>query len=531
MSARPHRKSIAVEAPLARPTLRLIPRQPFAHPRFQTRELWLGAHLPQLALEALGSPSGPLAVVAPQERAPCIVAADELAARAGVRPGMSVATARALLPQLMVKPRDVHRERGLLERLAICAQRFTPRVSLEPPDGLTLEIKGSLHLFGGAAQLGASFLAHCGAAGSRPRLALAPTALAALTAARAGKPFEVTDGAQLTGALAPLPLTALRWPPEVLERLAKVGVRTIGEALRLPRAGFTRRFGREPLAALDRLVGRSADLRTRFRAPERFRARRGFTYELEGHDALLVTVTPLLEDLARFLQARQCGITELECRLVHRHAPFTRCVLKLAAPAANALRFKALLSERLAALEWPEPVRACELRSGRLVPLPLGSEALWQPGEQGGGSRVAATDLIECLRARLGFEAVHGLGIHATHRPEDVSRVQLAIQAPPASAAPEPSGSAPPWPAFYRPLWLLTRPEPLSEIGALPCSGGGPLRLLGEPERIETGWWDAERSGEVARDYYHALDSNGARLWIFRERMKPHRWFLHGVFG
>jgi protein ImuB len=54
------------------------------------------------------------------------------------------------------------------------------------------------------------------------------------------------------------------------------------------------------------------------------------------------------------------------------------------------------------------------------------------------------------------------------------------------------------------------------------------LRLLSEPERIETGWWDG---GDIARDYYTATDLHGVRLWIFRERTAPHRWFLHGVFG
>lgn len=52
--------------------------------------------------------------------------------------------------------------------------------------------------------------------------------------------------------------------------------------------------------------------------------------------------------------------------------------------------------------------------------------------------------------------------------------------------------------------------------------------MLGEAERIETGWWDGR---EIARDYYAAVDVRGARLWVFREREPPHRWFLHGVFG
>ena len=36
-----------------------------------------------------------------------------------------------------------------LQKLATLALRFTPRVSLEPPDGLLAEVRGSLHLFGG----------------------------------------------------------------------------------------------------------------------------------------------------------------------------------------------------------------------------------------------------------------------------------------------------------------------------------------------------------------------------------------------
>lgn len=430
--------------------------------------------------------------------------------------------------------REAHREPAALERLASCAQRFTPRVSLAPPDGLLLEVQGSLALFGGASKLGAAFLADCKAAGVRPSLALAPTALAALAGARftalAGaraRAFKVVDEARLIGALAPLPLEVLRWPQEVIERLSAVGVRTIGAALRLPRAGFARRFGTEALASLDRLVGRAADPRALFHAPERFRMRRGCHYELERHDAVVTALAPLLDALGRFLQARQCGITELECRLWHRHAPVTRCGLKLVAPAADPGRLRALLGERLAALALAEPVRSCELRSGRLVPLEREPGALWQPGEQGGGARALpeSVQLIESLRSRLGPDAVHGLRVHPTHRPETASqRVELdVIKTRAKSSALGPV----PWLAFRRPVWLLPAPELLSQVDGFPRRRG-PLRLLGEPERIETGWWEGE---DLARDYYCAADTQGVRLWIFRERARPHRWFLQGVWG
>jgi len=522
----------------------------------------------------------PRAIVELQGQTQYVVAPCEHAQRLGVRAGMSMAAALALVPGLQTCAKDEPREQQLLEKLATRAHRFTPRVSLAPPDGLLLEVKGSLHLFGGAAGLCHALEDECRASGVKPVLALAPVPLAALVGARAGRALRITDPAQLIGHIASLSLFTLRWPLEVIGRLQQVGVNTIGEVLRLPRGGFARRFGKAQLAMLDRLTGRDADLQHRFRARERFRRKHELLYELEQHEAILRTLEPLLQELGEFLKSRQCGITRLDCILQHRHAPPTRCVLRLAAPASNARHFTRLFGERLAALSLPEPVRACELRSGALVSRAPTAESLWQPGEHGGGASAEAPELIEHLRARLGHEAVYGLRMMEAHRPEKAwvatdlrspevpQRVSAASQpgttprigrgytrrlsaegtggaakaAHPAratgkgahgpqqalnvSGSPKQAG-LPPWPAFRRPVWLLPAPEALIEREGLPRHGGA-LRLLAGPERVETGWWDG---GDVSRDYYVALDVHGVRLWIFRERTPPHRWFLQGVFG
>jgi protein ImuB len=417
----------------------------------------------------------------------------------------------------------------LLGRLAARAQRFTPRVSIVPPDGLLLEVKGSLHLFNGVEGLSSSLVNECAALGVRSTLALAPTPLSALVAARCGEPlngepFTILGLTQLVSQLSPLPLAALRWPQETIDRLARIGVRTIGQVLRLPRAVFARRFGAEHLLMLDRLTGRQADPRHRFRARERFRRKRDLTYELESHEALLRALEPLLQELGKFLQARQCGIQQLECLLQHRHAAATSCILRLSSPASDARQLGDLLAERLNQLVLPEPVRSCELRSGSLLHSRLASSPLWQPGEHGGATSVEASGLIERLRARLGPEAVYGLQVLPGHRPENTWSVREPEVTPGTRAA---AAARPPWPPFSRPLWLLCVPRLLSERSGRPRRRG-PLRLLGDPERIETGWWDG---GEIERDYYVAVDIHGVRLWVFRERLAPHRWFLQGVFG
>ena len=415
---------------------------------------------------------------------------------------------------------------ALLQRLALLAQRFTPRVSLEPPDGLVLEVQGSLALFGGAARLYRAFRAGCHAAGCRPVLTLAPTPLAALAAGRSGVSFKVLDQQHLVSAVSPLPLSALRWPPQVLQRLAKLGVYRVGQALRLPRAGFARRFGREPLQMLDQLVARSVELRAPFRVPERFRAKRHFVREREDHAQILQALQPLLEQLAKFLEARQCGVTRITCRLKHRNDVHTDCVVRLAQPESAAARIGEWFAERLSKLALPGPVRSLELRSGDLQSRAPVHEALWQPGEHGGGGQAGSLpgslEFIERLRMRLGELAVHGLICRDSHCPEGASQplspadpdFQRAVSATRATVS-------------ARPLWLLDEPQLLREQAGWPQLDG-PLQLRHGPERIESQWWEAPG---VARDYYHATDVHDIAVWVFREREPPHRWFLHGLSG
>ena len=107
------------------------------------------------------------------------------------------------------------REQQLMQRLAGIAATFTPQVSIEPPDGLLLEIKPSINLFGGLRELCRRLRDACRAdpvlsrIRAAPHFTLAPTALAALVAARAGARCFITDPRVLPARLKPLPLAAV----------------------------------------------------------------------------------------------------------------------------------------------------------------------------------------------------------------------------------------------------------------------------------------------------------------------------------
>jgi len=498
----------------------------------EPRELWIAAHVPQLSMLALApsAAGAPLVVVDLADRKPHIINADSRAQAAGVHLGMTLGAALAIAPDIDVRTRDAARELALMHRLAGHAAVFTPLVSIEPPDALLLEIKPSIRLFGGLRELCRQLRASCLADlefarnGAALHFTLAPTALAALVTARAGARCFITDAAVLPARLKPLPLSVLRWPDAQNARLAAMGVRTLGELMRLPRAGFARRFGPTQLADLDRLLGRRADPRRRLARRERYRGQLDLDHEIEDHERILQALRPLLDELEQFLRTRQRGITALQCQLHHYRAAPTCCVLRLAAPEANAGRLQNLLRERLAALVLPEPVRRCELRSGALTARALMSQPLWSPGERGHAPAGEMPALVEHLRARLGANAVYGICRVPEHRPEHAWRIAEPVLAAGLKTV---KTKAAAWSPFRRPLWLLHAPSELATQRGRPRSGGA-LELLAGPERIENGWWDG---ADVQRDYYVARDVNGAHLWIYRDCAGGRKWFLHGIFG
>src|SRR5438445_3645133 len=93
--------------------------------------------------------ASPFAVVAKIKSALRLVALDETAERVGLSVGQALADARAMIPSLQVIDEDGGADAALLTAIADWAERYTPLVALAPPHGLTLDITGAAHLFGG----------------------------------------------------------------------------------------------------------------------------------------------------------------------------------------------------------------------------------------------------------------------------------------------------------------------------------------------------------------------------------------------
>src|SRR5262249_4445328 len=183
-----------------------------------------------------------------------ITAFDVAAGLLGLSPGLALAQARAMHPNIDVVAEDIRADTDLLESIADWCLRYTPLITCDAPDGLLLDISGCAHLYGGEHELVADLSRRLENASFAYSVAIAGTIGAAWAAAHHGEPASYACG-QERALLAPLPLSALRLAPATVADLARVGLKCIGDIIDLPRAPLTARFGPDVLQQLDRALG------------------------------------------------------------------------------------------------------------------------------------------------------------------------------------------------------------------------------------------------------------------------------------
>jgi len=471
---------------------------------------WACVLLPQLAmdgvlrrLEAPADAAIALVEGPPQRR---VLHAVTPAARAlGLRPGLPLAAAQALSTQfrtIELDPDAVERSRLLL---AAWAYRFSSQVSIDLPHAVLLEVGHSLRLFGPWPRLEARLREELHELGFRHRIVAAPNPHAARILANVHDGYAF-DEHTLPNALGQLPLERSGLPEQVAFALSRMGVRKLRQVFALPRDALARRFPKTVLDHLDRVRGGLAAPLRCHQPPEHFEGRIEFEYDVESSQALLFPLRRLTQDLAAFLSGRDGGVQRFTLVLEHERHAASEVQVGLLAPQREAPMLFELGRGRLEQARLPAPVRGMQLVARELPPFVPAAADLFETRAQ---QDVPWPQLRERLRARLGDEAVHGIGHAPDHRPEHIAM----------AGKPMPD-------ARLRPGWLLPHVVPLRDHA---------LRVLAGPERIETGWWDG---GDIRRDYYVVETSLGQHAWAYcpagdlvANDGGPGHFMLHGWFA
>ncbi len=510
--------------------------------------LWL-RRLPtdRIARRASLPEAEPLVVTAPVKSAQRLTAVNDPAARLGLEVGMAVADARAMYPSLLAAEADPPADLRLLEAVADWCDRYTPLIGLDPPDGLTLDVTGCAHLFGGEAALCRDLVRGLAAQQLRARAAVADTVGCAWGVARFGKTPVVPVGAA-RDTIAPLRLAALRLAPDTVAALASVGLKFVADVLERPRAPLAARFGTELIRRIDQALGREEESIVPRRPPPSYVAEKRFADPIALEADVLGTLERLAHELAHCLERHGEGARALRLTLFRVDGKVLNVSVAASRPVRDPAFVRRLFVERLAAVgEACDPGFGFDIvRLAATVTEPL------DPVETGFGAHDHAEEmarLIDRLGARFGLDSVCRIMPNDTHIPEFAAHdvpAQTAGEGPRARApacARDPLAQDSLAPA--RPVHLFERPEPIEAIAEVP--DGPPVRFRWRfvmheiaaaegPERIATEWWRDEAGRALTRDYFRVENREGARFWLYREGLYGHeaahpRWFLHGLFA
>src|SRR3989442_5676663 len=186
----------------------------------------------------------PLALAAGTGTHAPIVAAAAPARARGVRAGHTVAQARAIAADLVVRPRDEAAERSAVRALVDVAASLASRIEPTADGAVFLDAEGATHLVASEAGLATALVARAARVGLAARAGIgASMTVARLAAVRATDGTLVVPAGTECGFMAPLPLTCLVPPADLAATLERWGVRRLGDLARLPIAEVAARLG------------------------------------------------------------------------------------------------------------------------------------------------------------------------------------------------------------------------------------------------------------------------------------------------
>jgi len=433
------------------------------------------------------------------------------------------------LPQLAGLPKHLQQQR--LEQLAELATAVSSSISLHPC-ALVFEIRSSLRYFGGIDSLHETLAPRVARQLQEWQLpgqfhhAAAPTVSGSLLLARSGLNQLVYRRDNLRSALGSLSTDVLEMSREQRRRLYNMGVRRLRDLWRLPGEGLRKRFGSDFVNQLHSALGERPEPQRFYLPPPVFNSSYELPCEVENTGLLIPVLEEFLAQLVDFLRRRDLSTSRVVVSLVHEKQASTAITVGLRQPSRCQQHLLQLLQIQLDRLTIPAPVIALRMQVDRFDAHLGESEQLLPQGRSPdsgnpGGTADNRLDLfMEQLQARLGTQPVRKVMQVAEHCPEYASQQQdPMLQAPrvrPAHSLPNP-----------RPFWLLPTPRPL-QVRSGRLYHQRAVTILSGPERIETRWWSGT---DVRRDYYVAVEENGSRLWIYREKTGDRGWYLHGVFA
>ncbi|MGZ3872582.1 MAG: Y-family DNA polymerase [Mucilaginibacter sp.] len=470
----------------------------------------------------------PFVCVMPEHNRIVVTAASYLAEAEGIFTGMAAADAKALTTNLQVLDAVPGKAAKLLQQLALWCVRYTPLVSVHLPDMLLLDISGCAHLWDGERGYLKEIVLKLRSQGYDARAAIADTAGSAWAVARFGKLSPIIPCGEQAQALLSLPPAALRLDTPVLERLQKLGLRTIGSFIGMPHRELRRRFGDGLLLRLGQALGLENEVLLPVVPPLPYTERLPCLEPISTATGIEIAIRKLLEALCPRLQAEGKGLRKAVLKCYRIDGKTVQAGISTNRGSHSVSHLFRLFEMQIAKIEPALGIDLFLLEAPVVEDVDTVQEKLWSG--QPGLADTALAELLDRVATKVGPERIRRYLPAEHYWPERSVRAAVSLQEVPETA----------WRTEKpRPVRLLPRPENIEVMALLPdyppkvFTDRGRRHVVARadgPERIEREWW---RDKGMHRDYYAVEDTEGQRYWLFRSGHfdGAPEWFLHGFFA
>ncbi|MFC1610613.1 hypothetical protein ACFL6C_06625 [Myxococcota bacterium] len=454
-----------------------------------------------------------------------ILIASAAAQHSGVRAHMTVAQARALLPEVSTLFRDVVLETSACEALVDVARSFSPRVEVKDTAWVYLDVDGLERLVGPPDVVARALLRAARTVGLEICVGVARTKTLARLAALSGPGCAVVcaNPRAERDFVARLPLEALEPTADLLATLRRFGLRRAGDFLALPIREVSTRLGPAGVRLLNQARGAEDGGLRPTPASERFTEQISLDHVIDNLEPLAFVLRGALDRLAHRLSMR--GYIAGNIHLSLEYEGSGRCERVVEVTPSRDMRALLSLCRLSLAREPPgQPITRVVVEVEPIVQRQR-QLALFEPAGP-------APDKLAITVARLQELCGHarvGVPKPVDSYCDDAFEVSVFDGQGPCQTAPLPE--APPV--------ALRRFRPPREVEVI-WRDGVPVRLesrelrgriiaVSGPFRRNEGWWTAELERGQDIDIYDLQLTNGIayRLTFLRQEQ---RWLAHGWY-
>jgi protein ImuB len=465
-----------------------------------------------------------VAIVEGNGNASHVVAATRRARTKGIKPGLSLAQARSILPKLIARGRDSECERTAQEALFEVAETFSPRVEDAGEGVVYVDVAGMGRHFASETELASAAMRAADGIGLPARVGIAASKLAARVAAELPQSPTVVEPGKEPEFLAPLPLTRLAPELDAAATLRRWGIGSIGELAGLPESEVASRLGeigRELHHAARGLDPRPLIPRPQ---PPDFREGTELEWPLVALEPFLFIASAALDRLSKRLEMQGFACKRLELTLTLEPDGFYSRAIDLPAPTRDVKTMLTLLKLDLEKNPPGAPVIAFLVVAHpdrpRRAQLSLFGPPALSP------EKLATT--IARLVSLLGEDRV-GMALAVDgHLPERFGVGQFAPPPPPETRRkPDKSRGLLATRVFRPPLPVeVIKREADGETTITSIKGAGDVcgvvRMSSGPFKIESSWWS---DAPAAREYWDVELEKGGVYRVYQSAVTAD-WYV-----